>query len=71
MVRAFCMFRWRLRFFHPRTSSNWPAFLFILFIYYNLGHAKKQRPRDEMQKSQRPHIKADHRWYDNENINTN
>ena len=29
-----------------------------------------QKPKDEMQKSQRPHIKAKHQWYEKENNDT-
>jgi len=36
-------------------------YLFILFI--TIYGIQKQKPKDEMQKSRRPHIKADHQWY--------
>ena len=44
---------------HPVEKKNYFIFIYLLkFMAYNLK-GKIKKPRHEMQKSQRPHIKAD------------
>ena len=40
---------------------------FVGKFYYNFYGTLKQKPKDEMQKIQRPHIIAEHQWYKKNN----
>ena len=43
----------------------------ILFYFFAIYGTLKQKPKDEIHKSQRPHIIAEHKWYKKENNDTN
>ena len=45
------------------NTNGVDSFYFIYLLFITIYGLRKTRPKDELQKSQRPHIKADHLRY--------
>ena len=52
---------------HLQSKSPHAKQFIHLFIIFTTYGTLEQKPKDEMQKSQRPHIKTKHQWYLEEN----